>query len=99
MPGSCPGWGAFQSALGGIGGDAGGMAAGGGGGGRGSSAPNSRGLSDPSPHQNDPGMTPAQWFSAQPDDYRFANMDSRPESDPGKAWAEDGTQVGNDYWG
>ena len=45
------------------------------------------------------GMTPAQRFSAQPDAYRFDNMDSRPAADPGMAWAEDGTQVPTDYWG
>ena len=44
-------------------------------------------------------MTPAQRFSAQPDAYRFDNMDSRPAADPGMAWAEDGTQVPTDYWG
>ncbi|MDP9439253.1 MAG: hypothetical protein M3P49_10985 [Actinomycetota bacterium] len=44
------------------------------------------------------GMTAAEWFTAQPDDYRFDNMDSRPEADPGYAWAEDGTQVPLDYW-
>ncbi|PLS86463.1 MAG: hypothetical protein CYG60_07065 [Actinobacteria bacterium] len=44
------------------------------------------------------GMTPAQRFSAQPDNVRFANMDSRPSADPGMAWAEDGTQVPSDYW-
>ncbi len=45
------------------------------------------------------GMTPAERFSAQPDAYRFQNMNSRPAADPGMAWAEDGTQVPNDYWG
>ena len=91
MPGSCPGWGAFQSALGGL--------SGGGGGGGGGGQPNSRGLMDTPRTAQQPGQTAAEWFSAQPDDYRFANMDSRPEADPGKAWAEDGTQVGTDYWG
>ncbi len=46
----------------------------------------------------DTSMTPAEWFSEQPDEYRYENMDSLPEADPGYAWAEDGTQVPIDYW-
>lgn len=98
MPGTCPGWGDFQSAVGELGGSVSGAPAAGAAGASGGTQ-NAAGLQDTPPSTRQPGQTAAQWFSAQPDDYRFANMDSRPQSDPGKAWAEDGTQVGTGYWG
>lgn len=70
-------------------------------GGAGSGTTNSRGLIDTPASARQPGQTAAEWFSAQPDDYRFSHMNELPAADPGAAWAEDGTQITNpgEYWG